>query len=237
MSDRIAILGCGGIAYYLWEHIARILHLQGDGELWLIDGDSIESKNLERQFFPGVVGMNKAMAVEKMAKERFPNLDTQVMVEFLNKTNIKLHKNTWLKSDTLVFMCVDNDATRVYLEEQCERINNLIVIDGGNGDVDGQAKLWLREGYKNTTPSLVELAPEIKWSKDVMPDLEHCLDKTASDPQTAIVNAAVAHAMHWLFLNQVIQRFDEGEAITVNEVRVDTVAGTSQVYMRAAVPV
>jgi molybdopterin/thiamine biosynthesis adenylyltransferase len=226
------IIGCGGIAWYLSDLIARHLYLEkGDPKLFLVDGDFIEKSNLSRQFFKNLVGQNKASALGMVLKERFePGVDIITIDDYLNQGTIRRHRKEWLQSEATVFLCVDNDPTRCFLEEHASRLKDIVVINGGNDDKEGQAQMWVRRKNKDLIPRFTEIAPEIKSDKGELPNSDHCLTDSISEPQTALVNHMVATAMMVLYRHQLSH-----SPITMNEVRVDTQAGTMNPLMLQSV--
>jgi tRNA A37 threonylcarbamoyladenosine dehydratase len=55
------IIGCGGVGSAI---VPSFCLLKSPGDLTLIDGDTIERKNLNRQMFDaGQIGLNKAQAL------------------------------------------------------------------------------------------------------------------------------------------------------------------------------
>ena len=60
-QKRVAIIGCGGLGGYLAEFMARV----GVGAITVVDGDSFEETNLNRQnlSLPALIGRGKAEAL------------------------------------------------------------------------------------------------------------------------------------------------------------------------------
>ena len=47
--QRAVVVGSGGIASYLWSPLGRLLSTLGPKNMILVDGDTFEKKNMERQ--------------------------------------------------------------------------------------------------------------------------------------------------------------------------------------------
>lgn len=237
---KIVYVGCGGIAVNLAEDVARILfniaNKEGNEEVFdiiYVDGDLIEDKNLERQFFPDVVGFSKSEALQAMIEDRWehPNLRYQSISSFFNEETIRIFTKSWFKAPIIVFSCVDNNATRVFLEEQLCNLKDAILINGGNDETSGQAQVFIRQKGKDLLPRLTELDPEITVNEGGIPEDGHCLENGVSEPQTALVNKAVATAMLMLFRKV----FPLGGPPEINEIRIDIDAGKMSPFLRKSV--
>ena len=110
LESRVTIVGCGGLGGTVAETLARV----GVGKLTLIDGDSFEESNLNRQLFSTEASMNqsKAAAAEKR-------------LESVNATIDVTHHRYNLDDDNAVEMidgsdvtadCLDNLPTRFTLQ-------------------------------------------------------------------------------------------------------------------------
>jgi hypothetical protein len=205
--------------------VARTLTAGED--LWLVDGDTIETKNLERQFYAGVVGQGKAVALAKMVGEHYPAINVLAWNKYINRQTLNEAKALWLQPETTMFVCVDNDATRVFLQDIVAGFKDILMIVGGNGETTGQAQLFLVKEGRKLTPKITEIAPEIMYTKDVMPDDDHCLEASVSEPQTACVNRTVANAMDILH-----RRVAKCGDASCNEIRVDIRQGMMASFWR-----
>lgn len=147
------------------------------------------------------MGWNKAEALRHLMSRRFgaPHVTYTAVPAFLNEKTIGKHKSTWLQAPLTVFVCVDNHASRAFLEEQASRLSDCVVVCGGNDFSTGQAQLYVRKAKRNITPKISEIAPEILSDKSPLPDGVHCLEEAQSEPQLALVNRAVAIAMEMLW--------------------------------------
>ncbi len=82
---RVCILGCGGLGGYVIEMLMRI----GVGYLTVVDGDTFEVTNLNRQLLSTVenLGQSKALAAKKRVANVNPEIEVVVIGEFINKKN------------------------------------------------------------------------------------------------------------------------------------------------------
>lgn len=151
------MVGAGGTGSHLLAPLVtylRAFHTDGEWNLHVVDGDSVEAKNLERQqFLPGQVTMNKAEAAVQQIAD--PNL--KAYAEYLSDQNIE----RFLQDGDVVFICADNFTVRKRIEDKALALPNVTVINGGNEATDGSVQLWVRENGANITPRIGYLHPEI----------------------------------------------------------------------------
>lgn len=193
-NSSIKIIGLGGVGSIVARYLSIFLAAQNkECRLVLIDGDSFESSNATRMIFWS--HGNKAEVVAEELRPRFidSRLSLIAVPEYVKWSNLKV----LIKDGDIVFLCVDNHASRKWISEHCEQLENTTMISGGNDGVDEK-----RNGTYGTvqlmtkgTPSLTTHHPEIAKPKDKHPDDLSCTDLVASTPQILFANLAVASAM------------------------------------------
>lgn len=237
-----AILGAGGIGTYLLEPLIRYLaysrapNTEAD-KLFIIDGDIVETKNMARQHTLAVVGRNKAEVLcDRSLGIVGDDLIVQSVTSFYSKEKkgLDCHKE-WLTDGITVFVCVDNDKTRVLIETALRKLDNATMIVGGNSFDKGQAQLFIRRNKKNLTPLISELAPEIleEDASDLFPDDADCLETAVSHPQLVFANSAVANAMHGLWYAMHINTTPE---TIVNEIQINVGLASARQARRTLTP-
>jgi len=196
----IVIIGLGGIGSILCEKISRFLNFDKrvESTLTLIDGDSFESKNLERQDF--TTFGNKAESKMKELSSKFKRIRTYALNQYVDKKTV----STLIKERDIVFLAVDNHKSRMIVSDHCKTLNDVILISGGNEYVDGNAQLYVRKEGKDLTPDLCAYHPEIRTPQDKLPDEMSCEELINSEPQLYFTNLTVATIMCWLFYNAVV---------------------------------
>jgi len=197
----IKIIGLGGVGSVLCEKIARFLNYATDinAKLTLVDGDSYESKNYQRQEFTQMG--NKSRIKGGDLENKFPNIDLDYYPAYINNVNI----NEVIKSDDIVFLCVDNHKTRMITSKYCNMLSNITLISGGNEFTDGNVQIYVRKGGKDLTPDLCSYHPEIANPADKLPEEMSCEELANSDPQLYFTNVWVATLMCAAFYNVVIK--------------------------------
>ena len=123
----VAVVGCGGLGGFMAEELARL----GVGRLILVDGDSHEETNLNRQLSAteSTLGSLKVEAL----KERLAKVNSDVAVEahaeYLTLENASsVLASAWLAMDAL-----DSIPSRLMLERACEDQNLPLVFAAING--------------------------------------------------------------------------------------------------------
>lgn len=198
---NIVIVGLGGIGSILCERLARFLKYSAEPgvSLLLVDGDSYEAKNLERQDFTRMG--NKAEVKAADLKMQFSRLNVSSFPAFVNDTNLA----QVIKEGSIVFLCVDNHKTRMIVSNYCKALTDITLISGGNDLIDGNVQIYIRKDGKDLTPDLCSYHPEIANPDDKSPEEMSCEELSVSEPQLYFANLGVATIMCWAFYNAVIK--------------------------------
>ena len=121
LKSRVGIVGLGGLGGGVTEILARI----GIGSLILIDGDTFEDSNLNRQFFStlNVISKLKTNSALRRVKQINSSIVVKTHSEYLNESNgIRL-----LNQSDVIVDCLDNLKTRFALERIARRIGSPLV--------------------------------------------------------------------------------------------------------------
>ncbi len=223
----IKLIGVGGIGCALAPFLARYLQTerQVTGEevrITLVDGDDFESKNAARQSFEALGNKAKVKATE--LARNFPDLSFRAIPEFVTARNLP-HV---IKPGDVVFLAVDNHATRRVVSRRCEELSDVVLISGGNDFTDGNVQVYVRQGGRDITLPLTRFHPEIADPKDKSPAEMSCEElAAAAAPQLLFMNLSVASAMLNAFYAWRSERLGYGE------VYLDIVEGRAQPAPRA----
>jgi molybdopterin/thiamine biosynthesis adenylyltransferase len=199
---EISIIGLGGIGSVLVNTISRFLNSNENLKpitIKLVDGDDYEYKNISRQEFYNYG--NKANVKKRELSNRFQNIDYLDFQMFLDENNI----SEIVTENSIVFVSVDNHKTRRLVSNYAKKLNNVIVISGGNELTDGNIQIFIRKGGENVTPSLTDYHPEIENPLDKSPDEMSCEELSHAEPQLYFTNFMVAGHMCSAFYN-IIER-------------------------------
>lgn len=226
LPTSIAVIGAGGTGSRLLPPLVQLVKtclrkhnpaaMLDKCDVYVIDGDIVEEKNLSRQnFISPDVGKNKALVVAERYARAF-GINVIPCTEFLTpKTKGRfdgpageiLFKTVF--ENAVVIFCVDSARARkeilAFMNKFCT--SNLFVIDAGNEDDFGQIKLFtghlLGNSAGNSRDTLVGLPKEIPASVTVgfIPyDVEYyrnlgdsAAERSCADlPQTLAINTMMA---------------------------------------------
>lgn len=249
---RVKVVGIGGIGSHIIEPIARLLASNGEDHiLVLLDGDSIEAKNLSRQAFPAnSVGAGKAQIAAAALQERFgsDNLTIGYDNVYLDEKNV----SEYIDDGDWVVLCVDNHPTRRIVSHHCaEEIANVVLISGGNnvivGGVEypslGNCQTYIRIDGAHITDPLHANHPEIESpsENDLHPNAKSCSEILAEGgdevPQTLASNMFAANLMFASFSTLFMWANNIGDPpkILIGESRFDAAkASADAVFYRDA---
>ena len=135
--SNVCIIVCGGIGCTLAELLARA----GVGKITLIDPDTIEMSNLQRQlaFMPQDIGFYKA---ETLAK-RLGQINPNVQVEYVNQALTAENAAHLIEHQDLVLDGCDQFATRYLVNQICIE-QNVPLLSASAIGLQGQ--LFMVEG-------------------------------------------------------------------------------------------
>ena len=121
LKSRVSVVGLGGLGGAVTEILARA----GIGRLNLIDGDTFEDSNLNRQFLStcNLINTPKAEAAGQRVAMINPSLHVKTHSTFLNEKNGTL----LLENSAVTVDCLDNVKTRFILENACRQIGSPLV--------------------------------------------------------------------------------------------------------------
>jgi len=221
---NITIIGLGGVGSILSGKICRFLNYTRDfnTKILLVDGDTYESKNYERQEFIRIG--NKAEIKFNELELKFPNIRFYTYCSYINEENT----NKVIEEGNIVFLCVDNHKSRMIINNYCKNLKDITLISGGNELTDGNVQLFVRKGGKDLTPDLCAYHPEIANPEDKLPDEMSCEELSQSEPQLFFTNLGVATLMCWMFYNSIVK-----QNLEKSEVYFDLIAMTSHAKVRS----
>lgn len=212
--DLIVIVGVGGIGSNLFQKLARYAPINYN--ILLVDGDTVEAKNIERQCFTkNDIGKNKAECLAHKANNQLLNRFKHYPYYLETKNMDKLAKQfesiiPRQHGKTIIFGCVDNHPTRKALEhilsENEVMLNReWLYIDGANerytGDVVSCRNSYIN--YKLKISGAFRSAYDYNVMIDASNDPNNSCQELLSqgDIQTLIANDKVAVLMLEVFNN------------------------------------
>jgi len=195
------LVGCGGTGATLAPQLARLLyyHSNGPERLDLVDADTIEERNLERQpFDPEAVGGGKAATLAGYLWEPFPDLACRAHCDYLDRP-LAL-KFLRAEPNPMIILAVDNDATRKASLEACDMINgDFLWISPGNADasagsgtIRGTVCWWGRREGVTIGVDPRTCFTNIASPGDDIPRVGTCTEQAPSHPQLIAANFLAA---------------------------------------------
>jgi hypothetical protein len=152
--NHYIVVGAGGTASYLIPALHRYLRSahELDFLMVVIDGDTVEATNLDRQAHaPDSVGLNKAEALCAGYGNTLP------VKAYLGPDNI----DQLIREGTTVIITVDNYPCRARIAERANTLSDITIINAGNEEHTGSVQLWKRVNGEDITPPITFLHPEI----------------------------------------------------------------------------
>jgi molybdopterin/thiamine biosynthesis adenylyltransferase len=188
---EIKAIGIGGIGCALLPFLCRYLQYSGEGaRLTLIDGDRFERGNAARQAFFGLG--NKAEVKSRELAREFEALAFRPRPEYVTEDNVA----RLIGAGEVVFLMVDNHASRNLVSRHVATLSDLTLISGGNDYEDGNVQVYVRRAGRDLTPSLNRYHPEIAAPRDRNPAALSCEELMAAGaPQLLFANLMVASLM------------------------------------------
>ena len=196
---RVKVIGCGGVGGHLLPNLCHYLHAERRcAHLLLVDGDRYEARNRSRMRFASCE--NKAIVTARELAAAFGDVLTiEPMPAYVTAGNV----GAVIEERDVVFLAVDNHATRRLVDERCAALADVVLISGGNDGVEdgrtgtyGTVQLVRRAGGRALTSSLQRFHPEIREPEDRHPGELDCIALAQEGaPQLLFTNLAVASAM------------------------------------------
>ena len=232
----IVIVGLGGIGSTLSDKLCQFLHYYKNGlstnerfakemgvdppifdeiRVKLVDGDSYELRNRERQDFSQMG--QKAEIKERDLSEQYGALVYSTVNEYITTENI----SDIIKDGDVVFICVDNHPTRKIINNHCRTLQNITVFSGGNGFHLANSQRYIRKDGVDIRPHLTVWHPEIEEDNNGHPNNMGCMELAQAEPQLIFANWGAAFTMSMSFYIEVIL----GKDTKISDSYVDLVQG------------
>jgi molybdopterin/thiamine biosynthesis adenylyltransferase len=219
---EIKAIGVGGIGCALLPFLCRYLqYSRKPARITLIDGDRFERGNAARQAFSGL-GNKAEVKAGELARE-YEAVAFRSKPEYVTEDNVA----RFIGEGEVVFLMVDNHASRHLVSRHASTLADLSLISGGNDYEDGNVQVYIRQGGLDLTPSLARYHPEIATPQDQNPAALSCEELMAAGaPQLLFANLMVASLM----LN-AFYAIREGR-LNYSEVYLDIVQNASRAVSR-----
>jgi len=137
LKGRVLLLGAGGLG----SPAALYLAAAGVGKIGLVDADTVDASNLQRQILHATsrIGMPKVLSAEKAINDLNPDVKVVKYEERVNSGNVdRIFGDGW---DCIVDGC-DNFPTR-YLVNDASLFHKIPVVHGSIFRFDGQVTTFM----------------------------------------------------------------------------------------------
>ncbi len=128
---KVIVIGLGGLGGSVCEILARV----GIGHLTLIDGDSFEPSNLNRQLLSqeNLMGVSKAKAAKKRVNAINCEVHVDCFIEYLDESNMYGR----IKNGDLIVDCLDTIDARFILQNAANKAS-IPIVSGAIAGMTGQ---------------------------------------------------------------------------------------------------
>lgn len=171
---KIAVIGCGGIGGAVIEMLARM----GIGELNIIDKDSFDMSNLNRQAMSSldVIGQSKSIVTKEKIGKINPYTKINAFDDELNEKNM----NKVLKNCDIAIDALDNLITRILLSRYTRDVE-IPFVHGAIHGTKGQLSIFTHE-----TKSYEELFSLPSYGKELNDEVRDEIKKISAETPPAI---------------------------------------------------
>ena len=181
---NVIVFGIGGVGGYVCEMLART----GLGNITIVDGDKVESSNINRQ----IIAMHSTIGKYKVdvMKERLININPNIKV---NALQMRYNENTQnefvLNSYDYIIDAIDSVSDKILLIKNAKEANANIISSMGAGNRSGVPNFEICDIFKTSYDSL---AKKIRQNlKDVgVNNLMVCYTKEPAIKRTPVASVA-----------------------------------------------
>lgn len=199
--SNIVVIGCGGTASWLVPPLLRLLKgLDHVPNLVFVDGDRIEERNLDRQWFDEEdIGKNKAVALIGKMPDDLP-IEPAVQEFYTDGMILPI------SGQSLFICCADNHAARRAVLGAVDRGDGWAII-AGNEYIEAEAYFY-QPSFKDTPADPRLYYPAILTDNTGDPTRPAgCTGQAQeADPQLVLANFSAANHILWMFYHHFVQR-------------------------------
>lgn len=238
-TKRFIVIGSGGVGNWLIAGLVRILESEYPGSgLIIVDGDTYEIKNKDRQEFTKMG--NKAVVKATDITPNFPSTTIIPIAKWVvsddfkgvsDEDSPKIKASELLREDDVVFAAVDNFAARKIIFDAAANFQNIDVFTGGNDDeLFGSIYHYQKRDGIEITSHPSEFHPEYLNAPDKNPGEMSCQERSLVEGGTQILATNMAVAS--FILGRVQKTIVNNQKPEETEIFFDLGLGKSEPYNR-----
>lgn len=242
-TKRFVLVGAGGIGTWLAAGLTRMLEYKYPGSaLIIVDGDTFEERNKERQDFTKLG--NKAVAKAYDLTQQFPNTSIIPVPKWVvsddfagvaDEESPKITASSLINEGDVVFAVVDNFAARKVLFDAASNLYDIDVFTGGNDDeLFGSIYHYQRRDGVDITDHPVNFHLEYENPPDKNPGELSCQERSAIEGGTQLLATNMAVAA--FILGRVQKTIVNNQSPEEAEIYFDLGVGKSEPYDRRPIP-
>ncbi len=131
LKSKVLVVGAGGLG----SPVIMYLAAAGVGNLTVVDFDTVEKSNLQRQVIhSGKIGWNKAESAKDFVERLNPDVNVETIKDEIGPENVM----DIIKGHDVVVSCPDNFRTRFILNDAC-RIADIPLVHAAIFEFEGEA--------------------------------------------------------------------------------------------------
>ncbi|KAI5149594.1 ubiquitin-like 1-activating enzyme E1 B [Enteropsectra breve] len=183
MGEKILVVGSGGIGCEL----LKLLAIDRTNDIVVIDDDTIDYSNLNRQFLFVKKDVDCSKAVTAAAKLQESGEGSLKIKGICSKIN-EFKDIEWYKQFDIVYNCLDNNETRSFVNQRCHAAG-IPLVDGGSAEWLGQSFFNGAECF-DCLPKKTDKIFPVCTIRQKPTKFEHCLvwaeSQTESDDDAGV---------------------------------------------------
>lgn len=179
-SAHVLLVGAGGLGAPALLYMAAA----GIGHITIIDGDNVDTTNLNRQicFADNDIGKPKASSAANVARRLNPSLTITAIDQWLDSDKA----DEIITRGMIVADATDQAETRVLINQVCHK-NGGVMVFAGASRFEGQMSSF-RSGIDKNSPCFSCVFPDISGTSNV----PRCSDVGILGPITGIIGSMMA---------------------------------------------
>lgn len=135
LNSKVLVIGAGGLGCPCLQYLVSC----GIGTIGIVDGDTIDLSNLQRQilFTTNDIGKNKAIVAKEKLSDIHPSTQLDSFPFFINEKNA----NDLISKYDVVVDCTDDFKTRYLINDVCAELSTPLIF-GANYQFEGQIAVF-----------------------------------------------------------------------------------------------